>query len=411
MNFQYQAVTKGGSKTSGVIEATDRRSALRLLSDKGLFPSDLQIAGSNSKESTTKNSSEQINLSSLSGGVKSKEITGFTRELAALLDAGIPVMQALTSIAEEANNPTLKAVIMDVIDDIKHGASFSEALSKKTKYFSNLFVSMVRVGEEAGVLDSALNDLADLMEHEDEMRGEVVSAISYPAFVLIFGIMTVVLLLSFVMPRLFGMLEEMMDVLPLPTLILLNVSSFIKSYWFWIIGIIVGIGFPTVRYLRSPAGLYFIDRMKLKFPLVGPVFESAALSRFARTLGTLTRSGVSLLPALQIVEHTIGNKVLAEVLASVADDTRGGASLATPLKKSGIFPSSIIQMISVGEESGNLDKMLLKVAKIEERHMRSRSKTLVSLLAPALILGIGALIGFIVIALLLPIFKMSQTIS
>ena len=412
MNFQYQAVTKAGSKTSGLIEATDRRAALRLLSDRGLYPSNLSEAhGKSDYDKHQKKNPKKGNNSSLSSGVKSKEITGFTRELAALLDAGIPVMQALSSIAEEATNPTLRAVLCEVTEDIKHGASFSEALSKKPKYFTNLFVSMVRVGEEAGVLDSALNDLADLMEHEDEMRGEVVSAISYPAFVLVFGLVTVILLLSFVMPRLFGMLEEMMDILPLPTLILLNVSSFIKSYWFWIIGVLIGVGLPSVRYLRSPAGLYFIDRMKLKSPLIGPVFESAALSRFARTLGTLTRSGVSLLPALQIVEHTIGNRVLAEVLASVAEDTRGGDSLAAPLKKSGIFPSSIIQMISVGEESGKLDKMLLKVAKIEERHMRSRSKTLVSLLAPALILGIGALIGFIVIALLLPIFKMSQSIN
>lgn len=415
MKFHYQAVSKSGGATSGVIDAPDRKSALRQLSEQGLFPSNLQESSESSKPlpssaptTTEPTSSKSFHFGT---GVKRKEITGFTRELAALLDAGIPVMQALNGIAEELSNPYLKSVIAEVTDSIKHGDSFSDALSKRPEYFSNLYVSMIKVGEEAGVLDTALADLADLMEHEDEVRGEVVSAVSYPAFVLIFGIVTVVLLLSFVMPRLFGMLEEMMDVLPLPTLILLNVSGFIQSYWFWLVLGGGAILFPLAKYLASPRGKRTIDKFKLRAPLIGPVFESAALSRFARTLGTLTRSGVSLLPALQIVEQTIGNRVLAEILASVSEDTRGGDSLAAPLKKSGIFPSSIIQMISVGEESGKLDKMLLKVASIEERNMRGRAKTLISLLAPMMILGIGALIGFIVIALLLPIFKMSQSIN
>lgn len=417
MNFQYQAVTKAGNATSGVIDAQDRKSALKQLAEKGLYPSSISASSgttskkpNHAKKQTNKKDAPSASFS-LSRGVKKKEITGFTRELAALIDAGIPVMQALSGIAEELANPVLKEVIQEVSEDIKHGDSLSDALAKKPQYFTSLFVSMVKVGEEAGVLDTALADLADLMEHEDEVRGEVVSAVSYPAFVLIFGIVTVVLLLSFVMPRLFGMLEEMMDVLPLPTLILLNVSGFIQNYWYWLVLILGGVGFGLFRYLNSPEGQFQVDKLKLKIPLIGPVFESAALSRFSRTLGTLTRSGVSLLPALQIVENTIDNKLLAQVLSSVAEDTKGGDSLAAPLKKSGMFPSSVIQMISVGEESGKLDKMLLKVALIEERHMRGRTKTLISLLAPAMILGIGALIGFIVVALLLPIFKMSQAIN
>jgi len=206
------------------------------------------------------------------------------------------------------------------------------------------------------------------------------------------------------------MLQEMLPVLPLPTLILLRVSGLLHRHGLWIL---VGVAAATGglwRYRHSPRGAEMWDRAKLRLPVLGALFRAAALGRFARTLGTLAKSGVSLLPALKIVENTIGNLVLARQVARVAEETRGGDSLATPLRKLGIFPNSVVQMIAVGEESGKLDEMLLKVADIEERHMRARTKTLISLLAPALILIVGAIVGFMVIALLLPIFKMSRAI-
>jgi type II secretory pathway component PulF len=269
---------------------------------------------------------------------------------------------------------------------------------------------MVRVGEEAGALNRVLADLAALLEHEDEVRSEVLAAVSYPLFVLGFGIVTVIVLLTVVLPRLFGMLQDMLQVLPLPTIILLNTSSFLHQRWPWVLGAAAGLVLGLRWYLRSPEGARAWDGSKLRIPIMGPVFRSAALSRFARTLGTLVKSGVSLLPALKIVENTIGNLVLAGLIAQVAEDTRGGHSLASPLRKLGIFPRTVVQMINVGEETGKLDEMLLKVADIEERHMRAQTKTLVSLLGPALILIVGGLVGFMVIALLLPIFKMSQAV-
>jgi general secretion pathway protein F len=230
-------------------------------------------------------------------------------------------------------------------------------------------------------------------------------------FVLCFGFVTVAVLLTVVMPKLFSMLTEMATTLPLPTLILLRVSTFVQDYWIPILigaaGVIAGLRW----YLRSPRGAEKWDGVKLALPVLGGVYRAAALSRFARTLGTLARSGVSLLPALKIVENTIGNLVLGKLIAQVAEETRGGDSLATPLRKLGIFPMTVVQMISVGEESGMLPEMLLKVADIEERHMRARTKTMISLLAPALILVVGALVGFMVIALLLPIFNMSQSLE
>lgn len=423
IRFRYQALEAAGATVQGVIEAEDRRSALQQLNRRGLVPASLEAvpaAGASPAPkppaSTEGTAPPPVSTASASKGfrfgtgVKRKEITAFTREIAALLEAAIPIPQALESLSEEEPNPALKQVVQGLSESVRKGASFSGALAEQPELFSKLYVSMVRVGEEAGALQKVMTDLAALMEHEDEIRGEVVSAVAYPAFVLGFGILTVFILLAFVLPRLFGMLQEMLSVLPLPTLILLSLSKLFSRYWWALLLASAAAAIGGHHYVRTPQGALLWDRLKLRIPVVGGVFRSAALGRFARTLGTLVKSGVSLLPALKIVENTIGNLVLAQAIAQVSEQTRGGDSLATPLRKLNIFPKSVIQMIDVGEETGRLDEMLLKVAGIEERQMRARTKTLISLLAPALILVVGALVGFMVIALLLPIFKMSQSI-
>jgi type II secretory pathway component PulF len=409
--FRYQAIESSGASVNGVIEAEDRRTALHLLGQRGLFPSNLEACRNADAPAAAMPLDESRQARSRSGHrIKRKEITAFTREMAALLAAAIPIPQALDGLGEEEENPALKEVVLKISDSVRKGAAFSAALQEHSRLFSNLYVSMVRVGEEAGVLQKVMADLADLLEHEDEVRGEVLSAVSYPIFVLGFGVLTVAVLLTVVLPRLFSMLQEMVQVLPLPTLILLKISGLLHRHWPWIVPGLAGLLAGLRWYIRSPQGAEVWDRMKLRLPVMGSVFRAAALSRFARTLGTLVKSGVSLLPALKIVENTIGNRVLAKLISRVAEETRGGDSLAAPLRKLAVFPRTVIQMIAVGEESGTLDEMLLKVADIEERQMRSRTKTLVSLIAPAMILVVGALVGFMVIAILLPIFRMSRAI-
>ena len=409
-SFRYQAFGGNGAVVGGVIEAEDRKSALQQLGSRGLFPSTLEIAPSRSADVPNgAGGLSRATPAGLGNRITRKEVTAFTREMSALLGAAIPIPQALDGLAEEENQ-ALREVVVKIADSVRKGASFSTALGEHHAIFTGLYVSMVRVGEEAGVLPKVMADLADLLEHEDEVRSEVVSAVAYPLFVLGFGVVTVTVLLTWVMPRLFGMLQEMLQVLPLPTLILLKLSGFLHRYWIGVAAGLCGAAWGGWYYFRTPQGAEFWDGAKLRLPLMGSVFRAAALARFARTLGTLARSGVSLLPALKIVEHTIGNRVLAQQVARVAEETRGGDSLAGPLRKLDIFPRTVVQMIDVGEESGKLDEMLLKVADIEERHMRARTKTLISLLGPALILVVGALVGFIVIALLLPIFKMSSAI-
>ena len=410
--FRYQATEVGGSAINGVIEAENRKTALQLLGQRGLFPSSLEICSSNGEVKAPAVPAGETRRPSFRFGkkIKQKEITAFTREMAALLGAAIPIPQALDGLGEEEENLALRTVVLKISDSVRKGAALSAALEEHPRLFSRLYVSMVRVGEEAGALQKVMADLANLLEDEDEVRSEVMAAVSYPLFVLGFGVVTVTILLTVVLPRLFGMLQDMVQILPLPTVILLNVSGVLHRHWPWIlIGIAAAIG-GLRWYVRSARGAEVWDTIKLRLPLLGSVFRTAALGRFARTLGTLVKSGVSLLPALKIVENTIGNLALGKLISQVAEETRGGDSLATPLRKLGIFPKTVVQMIAVGEESGKLDEMLLKVADIEERHMRARTKTLISLLAPALILVVGALVGFIVIALLLPIFKISSAI-
>jgi general secretion pathway protein F len=427
-SFRYQAVQGGG-----VIEAEDRRAALRALAARGVFPSSLEgttapatRAPSSPTASPTASTHPSTRTPASSPaaahppaapagfrfgtGIRSKEITAFTRELAALLAAAIPIPMALEGIAEEEANPALQAVLRQIATEVKGGTSLSAALGKHPRLFSSLYTSMVRVGEEAGALPRVMVDLADLLEHADEIRGEVVSAVAYPLFVLGFGIITVVVLLTVVLPKLFAMLEEMLDVLPLPTLILLRVSGFFSHYWPAILVAVVALAATLRWYIKTPAGALRWDEFRLRVPLLGSLVRSVALSRFARTLGILLKSGVSLLPALRIVETTVGNRVIGQLIAQVGEETRGGDSLAAPLRKLGLFPRSAVQMIAAGEESGKLDEMLGKVAQIEERHLRARTKTIISLLAPILILLVGGVVGFMVIAILLPIFRLSRGI-
>jgi general secretion pathway protein F len=407
--FRYQAVETGGKTIQGTIEAEDRRNALQLLGGRGLFPSNLELAANGSKSPAGEKVQRAIEASG-GGSVRRKDITAFTRQMGALLAAAIPIPQALDGLGEEEENLALKSVVLQLSESVRKGVPLSSAMEEHPKLFGKLYTSMIRVGEEAGVLPKVMNDLASLLEHEDEVRSEVGAAVAYPVFVLAFGVITVTVLLTVVLPRLFGMLQEMLTVLPLPTLILLRTSSFLHHYWWELLIVLVTVVTTVWRYLQTPQGADAWDSAKLRIPIMGLMFRAAALSRFARTLGTLVRSGVSLLPALKIVENTIGNRLLARQIAQVAEDTRGGTSLAAPLRKLGLFPRTVVQMIDVGEETGRLDEMLLKVADIEERQMRARTKTLVSLLAPFLIIVVGALVGFIVIALLLPIFKMSRAI-
>lgn len=404
-SFRYEAMNEGGGSTQGTIRAEDRRSALRQLESGGLFPLTLESCP------TGTSADDRRATTRVTGRIRRKEITAFSREMATLLAASITIPAALEGLGEQEENEALGDLIRELGSAVRQGVPLSDAMKSFPEQFSTLYTSMVRVGEESGNLDTVLADLAALMESEDEIRGEVLGAVAYPCFVLIMGVVTTFVLLAFVLPRIFEMIQGMTAALPLPTRILLAVSDFFQDQWPWILGTVVAGLFALRAYLKSTAGKLRWDSLKLGLPLLGPVYRASALGRFSRTLGTLTRSGVSLLPALEIVRDTVGNRMVSECIDTVTEETRGGDSLAAPLRKLGIFPPTMIQMIAVGEETGTLDDMLMRVSTIQERLLRDRSRTLISLLAPVLILVVGGFVGFIVIALLLPIFQMSQLIG
>ena len=413
VSFAYKARGPNGAPVAGVIDAEDRQSALSQLTARGLFPTALDTRSAAERKVHAEDGAEAFHRTptdTARGRISRKEITAFTREMATLINATIPIPAALAGLGEEEPNPALKRVILDLASFVRAGHSLSGAMESYPRLFPKLYRSMVEVGEESGALDKVLGDLADLLEHEDEVRGEVMAAVAYPCFVLLLGVVTTFVLLVFVLPRLFGMLSGMLTVMPLPTRILLEVSAFFQTRWPWILGGVTGAVLLVRWCLRTPSGALLWDTVKLRLPAIGGVFQASALGRFARTLGTLVENGVSLLAALEIARNTVGNRHYAGRIDQVALDTRGGDSLAVPLRKQQLFPATMVQMIAVGEETGRLDAMLLRVAIMQERAARGRSRTVISLLAPALILLVGALVGFIVIALLLPIFQMSQSL-
>src|SRR5687768_7161265 len=274
--FRYQAVETGGAAVNGVIEAEDRKSALQLLSTRGIFASHIEACAAADAANGRSASSSTARVQ-IGGRIRRKEVTAFTRELAALLSASIPIPQALEGLGEQEDNLAFRALILHISESVRKGSSLSAALEEHPRVFNKLFVSMVRVGEEAGALPAVMNDLADLLEDEEEIRSEVVSAVAYPLFVLVFGILTVAFLLTFVLPRLFGMLQGMARTLPLPTVILLNVSGWLNKYWPLALVLFVGAIAGMVWATRNPKGALIIDRLKLRVPMIGPVFLSAAL--------------------------------------------------------------------------------------------------------------------------------------
>ncbi|MDA0752971.1 MAG: type II secretion system F family protein, partial [Verrucomicrobia bacterium] len=278
--FRYKAIQANGTASDGTIEAEDRREALCLLDTQGLFPSLLEADRSDSSKASTTaaktkpDSKEKPQSFRFGSGIKRKEITAFTQEMAALLEAGITIPQALMAMKEEIDNPALREIVQSLWESVHKGIALSAAMESHPKHFSSLYVNMIRVGEEAGALHQVMQDVADLLEHEDDVRSEVTGAVAYPMFVLGFGVFTVALLLTVVLPRLFGMLTDMMDVLPLPTLILLSVSTFIQNYWWLILIVLGGATYGLVTYIKTPQGRLTVDKWKLKLPLLGPVFSS-----------------------------------------------------------------------------------------------------------------------------------------
>lgn len=400
--FVYKAVDRLGRDLDGTLEADNEVAAISRLRDMGYFPLDV-------KEERAARAG--VDVSGLLRGfrrkkIKTKDLTIFTRQLSTLIDSGLPLLRSLNILGEQTENPGLKVQVKSIAQSVQGGSTFSEALAKYPRTFSKLFVNMVRAGETGGVLEVVLARLADFAEKEEAIRGKVKSAMAYPVIVILVGIGVVGFLTIAIIPTFVDMFLEIGVPLPLPTQIMIIISNFMRQRWYVVIGAIVALIFMYRQYARTDRGRLAIDKLKLRLPVVGNLVRKAAISRFARTLGTLLSSGVAILQALLIVRDTTGNEVVARAMVDVHNSIREGETIASPLGRSGIFPPMVTHMIAVGEETGALDTMLLKVSDGYDREVDEAVSALTSVLEPFLIICMAAAVGFIVIAMYLPIFEM-----
>jgi type II secretion system protein F len=399
--FSYEAMTREGQVVTGTMEARDERALVDRLQSMTYYP--LSVSPHR----------EAAGLSSLFTGllgnkVVQKDIMTFTYQLSVLLDAGFPLDRSLSIVSEQTTKKPIKEIIDDLQSVVRAGKDFSEALSRHPEVFPPLFVNMVLAGEKGGFLEGTLTKLVSYIETSEKLKDDVRSALLYPIILGVVGGISVIVLLVFVVPRFTKIFADMGQALPLPTLMLLSVSGFLRDYWWALSGGLALLLLLGRLYLKSPAGRDRWDGIKFVLPLFGKLSREVAVARFSRTLGTLLQSGVSILAAFQVAEGTLGSRLMSDIVTDVRNGIKKGERVGTMLKKYKLFPSFATHMISVGEETGRLDEMLLKIADRFDVEARSTIKRLLSLLEPALILFMGLVVGFIVISVLVAIFSIND---
>jgi type IV pilus assembly protein PilC len=343
--------------------------------------------------------------------VKLKELSVFSRQFATMVNSGLPILRGLAILAEQTDSKELARVLEAVRSDVEQGASLSAAMAKHPKVFNDLYIAMIKSGETGGVLDDVLLRLASLLEREVHLRQKIKSAMTYPIAVVALVILIMSAMLLFVVPQFKNIYSQLGGTLPLPTRVLLMMSEMMKKYWYVFIFLAVAARFFFNRYKRTANGREVVDRLKLKVPVFGSLFHKTALSRFSSTLGMLLRSGVPILQALDIVTDTVNNRVIAKAVADVQNSVREGESIAKPLSKHAIFPPMVVQMLAVGEETGQIDTMLDKVATFYDNEVEASVDALTSLIEPLLIAIIGGAVGAAVIALYMPMFNIIKLIQ
>ncbi len=388
--FSYRATTMEGSVIEGVIDAPSQDVAVDRLRNAGLIP--IRLAA------PRRTGSRRISLKS-----RRRDLLTFTTELSALLNAGLPLDRSLNILSDISESREMKDTVQSILTSIREGTSFSDALRKHPRIFPTLYVNMIRAGEAGGVVGVVLEKLNEFLETSMELRDHVVSAMIYPTILGITGALSIVLLLTFVLPRFSIIFSEIGGSLPVTTQILLLVSNIIQSYWWIGAAILAGIVAAFRTWIRSENGREKWDAAKLK--MMEDVIRKLETARFCRTLGTLLQSGISVLQAFNNSKDVIGNRIIASAIDAVAKGAKEGRGIAVPLAQANVFPALALSMIKVGEETGQLDSMLLRVANTYEKSLKESVKRFMGLLEPAMILGMGLVIGFIIVSMLMAIFS------
>jgi type IV pilus assembly protein PilC len=412
--FQYKAMNSVGQQVKGEVEAASSDEAIAKIRAGGSFPTKVE------EKASRKGPASKGGARPAAGpkgrrtvsGVPSKLLTTFTRQLSTLQDAGLPILRSLRILEQQQKPGPMRMAVRMVADDVEGGATLSEAMARHPKAFDRLYTNMVRAGELGGVLDVILQRLADFMEKSQALKRKVIGAMVYPIAVISFAFLIVTGLLIFVVPAFKSIFSGMNTSLPAPTLMLLAMSDWVGEG-----GWIVILGFPVMlwglfKVLRtSPGGRYFVDGLKLKLPVFGMIVGKTSVARFSRTLGTLLSAGVPILEALQITRETSGNEVFSRSLSRVHDGIREGESFAEPLRAAKVVEPMVVNMIDVGEETGELDKMLSKVADTYDEEVETLVASMVSLLEPLMVITLGVIVGFIVISLFMPMVALLENVQ
>jgi type IV pilus assembly protein PilC len=424
-NFQYSALDAKGEQTTGAVSAATEAEAIQQLRSKGLYPTQISEEGKTkgkSKAAPAKSkgktaSKPAASKGSLGGRIKPKSLMIFTRQLATLIDSGLPLLRSLTVLEKQEPNPVLKATVSALAENVQGGSTFSESLAQHPKIFNKLYVNMVKAGELGGVLEIVLNRLAEYQEKAQKLKNKIVSAMVYPVIVMFIAVAILVFLMIFIVPKFKEMFANTDSELPLISKIVFGMSEFFLARPLFVPNVVFafiafGIGvFLFNLWGRTPGGRNIIDNMKLKMPILGDIQRKSAVSRFSRTLGTLVTSGVPILQALNITRDTAGNVVISHAIEKVHEAVKEGETIVTPLQASGVFPNMVISMVDVGEETGQLPEMLLKVADVYDDEVDNAVTALTSILEPIMIVILALIVGAVVFALFLPLIKMISTMG
>jgi general secretion pathway protein F len=400
--FAYKALDQSGKSVEGLKEADSPRTLRAVLRRDNLFLT--EVTG----EKQAKAASPEVSVRRWVGGrVKADDVAVATRQLAVLVNAGIPLVDALTALVEQVDHERLKRVLSAVKQRVNEGSSLAEALAQHPKAFSNLYVNMIRAGESSGALDVVLFRLADFTESQARLRSKVLGTLTYPAAMLVIGSVIMGILFTVVIPKITKVFEDTKVVLPWTTRFLIAFSTFVHDYW-WALGLLMAAAvYLFLRWRKTPAGRARWDVWVLQAPIFGPLVRQVAVARFSRTLATLLKSGVPLLTSMDIVRNIVGNTRLASVIEEARESIKEGESIAAPLKRSGEFPPLVYHMVAIGEKSGELEEMLGNVANAYDSQVETKIAALTSLLEPIMIVVMGVAVAFIVFSILMPILQIN----
>ncbi|MBI5596292.1 MAG: type II secretion system F family protein [Elusimicrobia bacterium] len=402
--YAYKAKEASGNVATGVIDAGKEQEAIQKLKAQKLTVIEISEAGGGIVATIKEKLLGKPE-------VTPRDLVLFSRQLSTLVSAGVPIVQSLTILEEQQENPTFRKILGEVRLDIEAGLSISDALKKHPEAFPEIYTAMIKAGELGGILDTILERLSGFLESAEALRAKVKSAMMYPAIVLSICALVTVFLMVFVIPTFKTIFESFGKELPMPTQILIDISDVMKRYWYVIVGSPFAAKKAFERFYKTPAGQKMVDEKVLKAPVFGILLKKVAVAKFTRTLGTLIKSGVPIMQGLETVAATAGNKIIEEAVLTARESIREGGRLADPLKKSGIFPAMVTQMIGVGEETGALDQMLTKIADFYDQEVDTAVKGLTSMIEPLVIVVMGIIIGSIVVAMFLPMFQLGSMVE